>query len=73
MKKILLLATGLLVFGCETQRTETTRTTTTETNPDESVEIGAGTEISPQLEGIEDSASRLKVDPISAPRETDPR
>lgn len=73
MKKVLLLATGILFLGCEsTTRTNTTETEVNHSNTDESVTEGAGTEISPQLEGIEDSASRLKVDTISAAPETQP-
>ena len=73
MKKVLLLATGILFLGCEsTTRTETdaTETTVDETTSDESVTEGAGSEISPQLEGIEDSAARLKVDTISSAQES---
>jgi len=67
MKKTLLLASGLLFFGCENanRTTEQETTTQTQTHTDESVEIGAGTEISPQLEGVEDSAARLEVDTVS--------
>ena len=70
MKNILLLATGLLFFGCEkANRTTETETKTTKTTTHKSVEKGAGTEISPQLEGLEDSASRLKVDTINSAKE----
>ena len=73
MRKVLLLSIGLIFFGCEsTTRNETTETTETnvnETNSDESVAEGSGSEISPQLEGIEDSAARLKVDTINSAQE----
>ena len=66
MKNILLLATGLLIFGCENSNRTTESETNSETISDESVEKGAGSEISPQLEGINDSAVRLNVDTISS-------
>ncbi len=77
MKKLLFLATCLFFFSCEknTRNSEThsTETHSTDTKTTESVEKGAGTEISPQLEGLEDSASRLKVDTISTAEDAQKR
>lgn len=72
MKKLTLLALSLVFFGCESSNkseTTTTENTSAETETTTSVEEGAGSEISPQLEGIEDSAARLKVDTISSAAE----
>ncbi|MBK0402411.1 hypothetical protein I5M27_05405 [Adhaeribacter sp. BT258] len=74
MNRIFLLAFGLLVFGCDNaqKNSETSENaagvenTSSEDNSNQSVQEGAGSEISPQLEGIEDSATRLKVDTISS-------
>ena len=71
MDRILLMTLGLLVFGCDnaSKKSENPDTnsagienTSSEDNSTESVQEGAGSEISPQLEGINDSATRLKVD-----------
>ncbi|QHL86365.1 hypothetical protein GU926_02465 [Nibribacter ruber] len=68
MKKVLMVATVLLGFGCGDSNTTTTRQTTQDMATDESVEIGAGDEISPQLEGDDDSA-RLRVDTVTSSQE----
>ena len=68
MNKILLLAFSLLLFSCD-KKTQTHKTRTSETTANESVEMGSGTEISPQLEGVQDSAKRLEVDTISSAEE----
>ena len=71
MNRILLVTLGLLFFGCDkaSKKSENSENnpagienTSSEDNSTNSVQEGAGTEISPQLEGIDDSASRLKVD-----------
>jgi hypothetical protein len=70
MNRILLLALGLLLFGCDTpNQTKENESSNAETIKDESVEIGSGNEISPQLEGVEDSATRMKVDTINSANE----
>ena len=68
MKKILIFSLGLFIFGCDraNKKTETQNATST-TTEEQSVEKGAGTEISPQLVGVQDSAKRLKVDTINSP------
>lgn len=77
MKKILLLALGLLFFGCDKSGRNSenagANNSTSNDNPTNSVQEGAGTEISPQLEGVADSASRLKVDTISSAQEAEQR
>jgi hypothetical protein len=74
MNRILLLALGLFIFGCDTSSGKRdTENNGTRTNTNESVQEGAGTEISPQLEGVEDSASRLKVDEIHSAEEAHDR
>ena len=76
MKKLLIIGVGFFAFACgdanttnEEANTET-EITNEETLGDGDVEIGSGEEISPQLEGLEDT-SRLEVDTISSPIETD--
>ena len=54
MNRILLLAVGLILIGCNKERATG------------NLEEGSGTEISPQLKGVEDTAARLKVDTISS-------
>lgn len=73
MKKILIIGLGFFAFACSDANTTneevTTETTTTdETLGDGEVEIGSGEEISPQLEGLEDTAL-LEVDTLSSPAE----
>jgi hypothetical protein len=68
MNRILLLVLGLLIFGCD-QKKQPKNQENPETQTEESVEIGAGSEISPQLEGVADSATRMKVDPVSSAQE----
>lgn len=73
MKKILIIALGFFAFACGDANTtndeaDTETTTTDETLGDGEVEIGSGEEISPQLEGLEDSG-RLEVDTLSSPAE----
>ncbi|MDX5347112.1 MAG: hypothetical protein LPJ89_01685 [Hymenobacteraceae bacterium] len=59
MKKLLFIGAVLFVFGCESTTRETeVETEETEVNADESVEIGSGEEITPQLE-LEDTTGRL--------------
>ncbi|MFC5269789.1 hypothetical protein [Adhaeribacter terreus] len=70
MNRMLLLALGLFIFGCDNAN-HSTNSTGTENTPSESVQEGAGSEISPQLEGIQDSAVRLQVDTISTAPETE--
>lgn len=60
MKKIVLIAFVLFIFGCKKSD---------KTIEDQSVEIGSGTEISPNVVGVQDSAVRLKVDTISSAEE----
>ncbi|WP_181306567.1 hypothetical protein [Rufibacter sp. XAAS-G3-1] len=68
MKKLLIIGLGAFVFACGGGN-ETTRETTTDlSNTDESVEIGSGQEISPQLEGDSDSA-HVDVDTVSNAQE----
>jgi hypothetical protein len=68
MTRILLLALGLLIFGCDNSKGTIKNGNKTE-NADESVDIGSGTEISPQLEGVKDSSTRLEVDTVSSAQE----
>jgi hypothetical protein len=81
MNKVLLLAVGLSFYGCDNaaRNSENPENTgaggeniNSENNAAESVQEGAGSEISPQLEGIEDSAARLKVDTINSVQEVQP-
>ncbi|MER2996756.1 hypothetical protein [Pontibacter populi] len=74
MKIILIIGLGFFAFACSDANTtneeaDTETTTTEETLGDGDVEIGSGEEISPQLEGLEDTG-RLEVDTISSPIET---
>lgn len=62
MKKLLIIGIGFFAFACSDANNSETNTDATTT--DESVEIGSGEEISPQLEGLEDTA-RLEVDTLS--------
>ncbi|MBB6611630.1 hypothetical protein H7F15_11325 [Pontibacter sp. Tf4] len=83
MKKILIIGLGFLTFACtesnttadeadaEVTTTDETRTTD-ETVGDGDVEIGSGKEISPQLEGLEDTG-RLEVDTLSSATEEQQR
>ena len=71
MKKILIIGLGFFAFACSDANTtneeaEVETTTTEETLGDGDVEIGSGEEISPQLEGLEDTG-RLEVDTITTP------
>jgi hypothetical protein len=66
MKKIVLIAFVLFIFGCKKSDKTIEEQRTIE---DQSVEIGSGTEISPQVVGVEDSAKRLEVDTISSAKE----
>ena len=75
MNRILLVTLGLLIFGCDNASKTSENSdnnsagvgnTSSEDNSTESVQEGAGTEISPQLEGINDSAARLKVDTVNS-------
>lgn len=61
MKKLLIIGIGFFAFACGDANNTGTNTDAT---TDESVEIGSGEEISPQLEGLEDTA-RLEVDTLS--------
>jgi len=75
MNRILLVTLGLLIFGCDnaSKKSENSENnpagienTSSDDNSTESVQESAGSEISPQLEGIEDSAARLKVDTVNS-------
>jgi hypothetical protein len=77
MKKILIIGLGFFAFACNDTNTtnkesDTDATRTEETTGDNDVEIGSGEEISPQLEGLEDSG-RLEVDTLSSAAEEQQR
>lgn len=78
MNKVLLLALGLLFFGCDKasrnnehsgNTTAGVHNTTSENHAAGNVQEGSGTEISPQLEGVKDSASRLEVEEVHSAEE----
>ncbi|MDO6391748.1 hypothetical protein Q4E40_16550 [Pontibacter sp. BT731] len=68
MKKTLIIFVGIFFFSCSSDNT--TRDTADDANTrdaetiDESVEIGAGEEVSPQLD-MEDDTAAFEVDTIS--------
>ena len=65
MKKLLIILLGTFAFACGNTDNET-EGTNDETTIEEDVEIGAGEEISPQLELEEDSAENFEVDTVSS-------
>ncbi|WP_266203009.1 hypothetical protein [Pontibacter kalidii] len=67
MKKILFIALGAFTFACSDASDNTTadEATMEENNMEESVEIGAGEEISPQLDLDSGENARLDVDTLS--------
>ncbi len=68
MKKVLIVALGFLTFACG-ESGNTAGNSNNGTNIDESVEKGAGNEVSPQLQTEGDSATRLEVDTVSSSTE----
>ncbi|WP_162426811.1 hypothetical protein [Pontibacter pudoricolor] len=73
MRKTLIIGLGFFAFACNDTNTtnkesDTEATRTEETAGDNDVEIGSGKEISPQLEGLEDTG-RLEVDTLSSATE----
>ena len=68
MKKLLIILLGTFAFACGNADNDT-EGTNNETTTEEDVEIGAGEEISPQLELEDDSAANFEVDTISSARE----
>jgi hypothetical protein len=73
MKKILFIALGAFTFACSDASDNTTseEATMEENNMEESVEIGSGEEISPQLELDSGENRRLDVDTVSSQTEAD--
>jgi hypothetical protein len=73
MKKALIIFIGIFFFSCNTDNT--TRDTAGDTDTrntgtmDESVEIGSGEEVSPQLDMSGDTTA-FEVDTITTPRRT---
>ncbi|MBX0332307.1 hypothetical protein K3G39_03570 [Pontibacter sp. HSC-14F20] len=73
MKKTLIIFAGIFFFSCNSDNT--TRDTARETDTrntettDESVEIGSGEEISPQLD-MQDDTAAFEVDTISTPQQS---
>ncbi|WP_161890159.1 hypothetical protein [Pontibacter russatus] len=65
MKKLLIILLGAFTFACGNADNET-EGTNNETTTEEDVEIGAGEEISPQLELEGDSAENFEVDTVSS-------
>jgi hypothetical protein len=71
MKKTLIIFIGIFFFSCNTDNT--TRDTADDTRGtermDESVEIGSGEEVSPQLD-MEGDTGVFDVDTVTTPRRT---
>ncbi|NEM99109.1 hypothetical protein [Pontibacter burrus] len=77
MKKILIIGLGFFAFACNDTNTtnkesDNEATRTEEAAGENDVEIGSGEEISPQLEGLEDTG-RLEVDTLSSAAEEQQR
>ena len=66
MKKLLIILLGTFAFACGNTDNETEGTNNEETTIEEEVEMGAGEEISPQLELEDDSAENFEVDTVSS-------
>ena len=70
MKKLLIVLLGTFAFACGNNAgSEPEDTNSGETTIEEEVEIGAGEEISPQLELEDDSAANFEVDTVSSAAE----
>ena len=69
MKKLLIILLGTFAFACGNGGSEAEGTGSDEAMTDEGVEIGAGEEISPQLEMEDDSAENFGVDTVSSATE----
>ncbi|RNI24121.1 hypothetical protein [Rufibacter latericius] len=65
MKKLLIISLGTLTFACGNTENSNLDSNTA----DESVEIGSGDEISPQLKSESDSSNALEVDTVSSAAE----
>ncbi|MBF8965584.1 hypothetical protein I0P70_20200 [Pontibacter sp. FD36] len=69
MKKAFIIFIGIFFFSCTSDNT--THDTATDTrgteSMDESVEIGSGEEINPQLE-MQDDTAAFEVDTVTTPR-----
>jgi hypothetical protein len=69
MKKAFIIFIGIFFFSCTTDNTtyETERDARNTETMDESVEIGSGEEVSPQLDMRDDTAA-FDVDTVTTPR-----
>jgi len=73
MKKLLIISLGFFAFACGNADNTTANDAENETTiQDESVEIGSGEEVSPQLEYDADSA-RMEVDTLTSATDANQR